>query len=118
MYSCFILSESSRQQLHDTFPFIYDRHLGHHITECFGKDAKMPEAKSIQLYGYIDSEDGLEALLVMVDGKTRRPDRNWYHITWSLDPAIYKPVDSNQLINSSQFMPCFPVVLNTTPAVL
>jgi len=57
----------------------------------------IPDGKSIKVVGYVNSGDGLEALVVSVDGETTRPDGSVYHITWSLTNG-YKPVDSNKVI--------------------
>jgi hypothetical protein len=59
-----------------------------------------------------DDKNGLQALLVSVDGETVRPDGGIYHITWSLDPdrlippfmrgedgaVPYEPKHSNAMI--------------------
>ena len=42
----------------------------------------MPD--TVRAVGYIDSGDGVEGLLVEVDGSTTRPDGNLFHVTWSL----------------------------------
>ena len=118
MYSCYLLTETTRGLLYETFPFLYTKPIAHHITEVFGEEATLPSPSECVVYGYIDNQDGLEALFVTVGGKRLRPDGNYYHITWSLNPTKYKPVDSNEVIRSSTtYMPCFPIILNTTPSL-
>ena len=119
MYSCYTISKESKALLIDTFPILYNKFIGHHITEEFGEEATLPSPRGCVVYGYIDNRDGLEALLVTVNERKLRPDGNYYHITWSLDSSKHKPVDSCVIIrNATTFMPCFPIVLETQPALL
>jgi hypothetical protein len=102
-YNGWEVSEASRAQLADVFPPKFSEFIGHHITLKMGvkSDAPLPEATSFQVVGYACNEDGLEALVVSVDGDTTRPDGKTYHITWSLDrEAGFKPFHSNALISS------------------
>ena len=62
------------------------------------RSSELPEDANLRVIGEADSGDGLQALVVSVDGTIRRPDGGTYHITWSLEPDRYKPVDSNTLI--------------------
>lgn len=104
MYIAYELDKKSRQILAATFPPKYADFIGHHITLRMAKknDAKLPSMpKSIRVVGYADDGDGLEALVVEVNGKTIRPDGQVYHITWSLDKSKgRKPVQSKGLISA------------------
>lgn len=55
-----------------------------------------PDVK-VNVIGYAQGQL-IEALAVEIDGKTRRLDGSFYHVTLSLS-APRKPVDSNTLIN-------------------
>ena len=117
MYTGYELTNESRNKLRQMFPPKYPEFLGHHITEKFG--VKNPNDTpdmpgEVKVVGYLDEGNGLEGLLVSIDGNTRRPDGSAYHITWSLDRSKgYKPVDTNKHINSAK--PVSPVNINVTP---
>jgi len=100
MYTAFVLTDSARTELLQKFRPKYNRVYAHHVTERFGVgiDTPVPYDSIVSAYAHIDTEDGLELLLVSVDGRNKRPDGGTYHITWSLNPDLYKPVDSNKVI--------------------
>lgn len=122
MYTCYLLTDKSRNQLLEKFPPKYPNVICHHITLQFGapKGTPAPEApSSVKVIGYIDDHKGLEALLVSVDGDTKRPDGKVFHITHSLDSMMgYKPVDSNTLIKESKnIVPVDPFTIEVTPSL-
>jgi len=100
MYTAYVLTEEAREVLLEKYPQKYETFIGHHVTVDFGvpENAALPDGEWIKVIGEADSGDGLQALVVSVDGDTQRPDGKTYHITWSLDKEKYKPVDSNELI--------------------
>jgi len=100
MYTAYVLTDETREALLELYPPKYEKVIAEHITVDGGakKDATLPEPAWLKVIGEADSNDGLQALVVSVDGAYRRPDGKVYHITWSLDPDKYKPVDSNELI--------------------
>jgi hypothetical protein len=100
MYTAYALTSTARELLLDKFPPKYEKVLAHHVTVEFGvpADTNLPEDAVLKVIGEADSGDGLQALVVSVNGSTRRPDGGTFHVTWSLDPEKYKPVDSNELI--------------------
>lgn len=103
-YTAFVLTDNDRALLLQEFPPKYSEFIGHHITVEFGVpfETLPPVAHGpIQVVSHVDSGDGLEALVVMVNNHTRRSDNGCYHITWSLDRDKYKPVDSNTIIMTS-----------------
>lgn len=111
MYTGYLLTETSRSKLLKKFPPKYKKVVAHHITEQFGVSAdtnppKMP--KSVQVVGYIDSGDGVEGLLVEVNGSTSRPDGSKYHITWSLDDGR-KAVETNIYVDRAKSVDAFDV---------
>jgi hypothetical protein len=120
MYTAYVLDDKSRRSLAKVFPPKYPEFVGHHITLKFGvpKDTKKPRPADISIVGYADDGEGLEALVVSVNGKTIRPDGKTYHITWSLDRSKgRKPVQSNALVQQGyQSTGEHPV--NTTSEVL
>lgn len=120
MYTAYVLSEDSRRKLAERFPPKYSEFVGHHVTEQFGvrKGTEAPKSAEVEVVGYIDSQDGLEALVVSVNGSTQRPDGGTYHITWSLDRDKYKPVDSNMLLKVAGFDDTYPISIYAEPQVL
>lgn len=105
MYTGYLLSQDSRDKLRKIFPPKNSTWLGHHITETFGVPSDHPEPETpsrVQVVGYAESE-GLEGLLVSIDGTTERPNGGKYHITWSIDKEKgVKPVHTNKIINDAQ----------------
>lgn len=62
-------------------------------------DAPLPPACRAEIVGSAGDGEGLQAMVVAIDGSTDRPDGGTYHITWSLDRARgRKPVESNAVI--------------------
>ena len=111
-YTCFKLLPFTRTLLLEASPPKYGRVLADHVTYEFN----VPEsafnhvddpirARAVECYGYIDTGDGLECYLVTVDGHKMRPDGHLMHITWSVDPAKYKPFMSNNIIELNDYVP-------------
>lgn len=104
-YTAYELSDESKKELKNRFPPKYPDFIGHHITVEFGVpyDTNLIplKPKEVKVVGYKEDLKGLEALVVSVDGKTKRKDGGVYHITWSLDKSKgFKPVDSNKLLKN------------------
>lgn len=120
-YTAYVLDDTSRELLTKRFPPKYPDFIGHHVTVQFGvpADATPPPAASLKVVGYKDSGDGIEALVIAVNGSTTRPDGKVYHITWSLDRDKYKPVDSNGLLAApNRYTLVKSIPLQTTPVTL
>lgn len=123
-YTAYVLDDASREKLVARFPPKYPQFVGHHITVLFGvpPNTAAPEFATTKVIGYADSGDGLEALVVSVNGSVDRKDGSVYHITWSLDPTKYSPKDSNTLLaqkdKSKRFTLTLPVTITTQPEVL
>ncbi len=98
-YLAFEVPENARLALAKLLPPKYPDFIGHHITEQFGvPPSEQSRVAKIKVVGHAE-EDGLEALVVEVDGELHRPDGKTYHITWSLDRSKgKKPAMSNALI--------------------
>ena len=66
MYTAYVLSDDDRARLALAFPPKYEKFIGHHISVEFGvdKDAILPfDEAFITIVGFVDSGDGLEALI-------------------------------------------------------
>ena len=104
MYTGYLLTEKTRNELLALFPPKYEKVVAHHITEQFGVAAttrppEMPE--TVTVVGYIDSGDGVEGLLVEVNGLIKRPDGSLYHVTWSLSEGR-KAFETNKYVYSAK----------------
>jgi len=119
-YTAYVLDEASREKLKNRFPPKYEEFVGHHVTEAFGvpESVSAPESANVRVIGHVDSGDGLEALVVLVDKSKVRPDGKIYHVTWSLDREKYAPKDSNNLLATKPFLLTMPIDITTTPSVL
>lgn len=122
MYTAYVLTDESRDTLIEKFPPTYSKFIGHHITIDFGvsEDTELPEAAAIVVLGKKDSGDGLEALVVLVNGESKRKDGKIYHITWSLESDKYSPKDSNSLLEKAffKYKMALPVPIETEPQLL
>lgn len=119
MYTSYQLTPKTRKYLLDRFPPKHTKVVAHHITHKFGvhSDTKPPLHADIKVVGYHNNPEGLEALVVSVDGSVDRPDGSVYHITWSLDPEKFKPVDSNKLVRKRDHKLIMPIDVKTSPTI-
>lgn len=95
MYSSYVLSDLTRVKLLQQFNPKHERLIAHHITVEFGGEPELPKETNVDVVGYFNLDKGIEVLVCSVDGSVLRPDQGIFHITWSLNPKVYRPVDSN-----------------------
>ena len=77
------LDRAERDQLLKQFPPKYDQAVADHVTlKPGGKE--LPHEVIAAIVGRTDDEQGVEAMVVTIDGTVDRPDGSTYHITWSL----------------------------------
>jgi hypothetical protein len=132
MYS---LTPDCRAALLKQFPPRYANVVANHITQHFGAESgtPIPEAQDIRAIGIADDGNGLQALIVEVDGQRHRPDGNPFHITWSYEPTkiapdafnspgkehsiLYRSFHSNNMVKLEQYSHYFetPVAIQATP---
>lgn len=119
MYTSYQLTPATRKLLLDIFPPKHKKVIAHHITHEFGvhEDTNAPPSASIRVVGYHNNPDGIEALVVSVDGSIDRLDGRTYHITWSLNPEKFKPVDSNKLVSRQDHKLILPIPISTNPSI-
>lgn len=119
-YTAYVLTDKARNALLKKYPPKYPKVIAHHVTVQFGvpADTQPPAPAIVKVIGYVDSGDGLEVLVATVNSEQDRPDGKRYHITWSLDPSKYSPVDSNTLLSNNQFRISLGTLIDTIPAVL
>lgn len=102
----FEIDQVSRNKLESVFPPKFSEFIGHHITYAVKVPITdpLPSASSFVVVGYAIDENGLECLVVEVDGSIHRPDGLIYHITWSIDrSAGFVPKNSNDVIAANGF---------------
>jgi hypothetical protein len=95
------IDEAERAALLERFPPAWPHAVADHITlDAHARaDDPLPAARAAGIVGSIDDGEGLQAMVVAIDGTTDRPDGGTYHITWSLDRVRgRKPVESNDVI--------------------
>ena len=116
-YLGYELTESSRSLLLSHFKPKYSRTYCEHVTYKFPAqvgDDMPPAVKEAHVVGYQDGK-GIEALVVEINGTTKRPDAAIYHITLSLDPALKKPFHSNELLKQHGFNHVQPLTIHLEP---
>lgn len=92
------IDRDDRARLLDRFPPRYAETVADHVT--FGRKDEappMPQADCATIVGRADDGEGVEALVVTVDGTSERWDGSTYHITWSLAEGR-EAVESNDVI--------------------
>lgn len=107
-----------RQRLLERFPPKYDRTVADHVTLQNGasKSTPLPGQVEARIVGHADDGDGLECLVVAIDGTTDRPDGSTYHITWSLGPGR-KAGESNDLLREQRWAILDrPITISLDPA--
>lgn len=115
-YSAYVLDTNARQRLLAAFPPKYPDVIAHHITEKFGIPKPTSPVQSVAVYanvvGYVDDGEGVEAVVVEVNGSSTRKDGSTYHITLSIDrSAGRKPADSNKVIKEKGWTKAQPLSL-------
>lgn len=85
-----------------------------------GLDTALPRPVHAEIVGEITDGEGLQAMVVAIDGDTDRPDGSTYHITWSLDRARGRAaIESNDVIAARGWRPFDqPVSIRLEPARL
>lgn len=99
------LDRAQRNELLGRFPPRYRNSIADHVTlQANSEDRPLPDPVQGAIVGHADDGESLEAMVVMIDGKTGRPDGSVFHITWSLDKAKGRQArESNDLLRSRQW---------------
>ncbi|HEX8387945.1 MAG TPA: hypothetical protein VF636_02915 [Sphingomonas sp.] len=95
------LDRSERDALLRRFPPRWPDVIADHVTLASRKAGPrpMPVTEQGSIVGYVDDGEGLDALVIEIDGTTDRSDGSIFHITWSLDRARGRaPVQSNEVL--------------------
>ena len=114
------LDRQARRELLERFPPAYADAVADHVTlrAGIGLEDDKPAPASCRIVGRADDGEGVEAMVVEIDGTTDRPDGSIYHITWSLDRARGRRAgESNDVIRKLGWTPWpEPVDVSVIPA--
>lgn len=122
-YVAYELTPESKVRLLEHFQPMFEKVYAHHITHTFGiksidADGLLPKLAEDDLVVVGEaSNDHIQALIVEINGSSRRDDGSVFHITWSLDPTTgTKPVHANNLVkNKSTWDYVTPLPISVTP---
>ncbi len=108
-FTSWVLSKEDRRALRGIMKDgEQDVFVGHHITYEYGideADAKLPVVNSAKVVGKVEAE-GMQVLVVELNGDRWRTDGEPYHITWSYNKASgRRSVDSAAVIRRNTIVP-------------
>jgi hypothetical protein len=117
-YTGWLLPEADRDKLLRLFPPTYHDVIAHHVTLRMGAN-EVPEPTEGVIVGIVDDGNGVQALVVQIDGAINRPDGYTYHITWSVDRETHnrKPFHSLNVLKEKGWEPVWPTYINLVPQV-
>jgi hypothetical protein len=119
-FTAYKLADTSRKVLLAHFGPKNPEVICEHVTvkfPAYSNDPLPTPAHEAHVVGYA-SEDGLEALVVEINGSPRRPDGMLFHLTLSLDRSKKKkPSLSNELLRRG-YEKVPPIPIQLTPAFL
>lgn len=94
---------------------VYERVILEHVTHKFPDKKPAPVAAQVFIVGHVSDGEGVQALIVSVDGSTERSDNGTYHVTYTLGEGR-RPVESNNVIKTHQSILLeTPIRLETEP---
>ena len=94
-----LLDQVDREALLARFTPAWPDVIAHHVTLASKTNDSLPAPTSCEVVGHVNDGEGLQALVVAIEGTTDRPDGSTYHITWSLDRAAgWQAVQSNDVL--------------------
>lgn len=93
------LDRDQRRELLLQFPPRYADVVADHVTLAsrVRNESELPGGVTGEIVGRADDGEGVEAMVVSIDGTTDRPDGSTYHVTWSLGPGR-RAKESNDVI--------------------
>ena len=111
------LDEAERADLLEQYPPRFAKVVAHHVTLATdAEDRELPDAVRAEIVGRTDHEQGVEAMVVTIDGDTARPDGSTFHITWSLGEGR-RARESNDVLRERGWQKLDkPIPITLTPA--
>ena len=112
-----MLDEGERKALLEQYPPRYATAVAHHVT--LATDAQhrpLPPTVRAAIVGQTDDDQGVQAMVVTIDGETARPDGSTFHITWSLGPGR-RARESNDVLSERGWSELdHPIPISLAPA--
>jgi hypothetical protein len=95
------VEREQRKELLQQFPPRYATPVADHVTlrSKVPLGDPLPHDVHGEIVGKVDDGRGVEAMVVLIDGTSDRPDGSTYHITWSLAEGR-EAVESNDVLRS------------------
>jgi hypothetical protein len=112
------LDRDERRALLARFPPRYPQAVAGHVTflSRVARDTLPPPETPAEIVGHADDGEGVEAMVVAIEGSTDRPDGSTWHVTWSLGPGR-EAKESNEVIAARGWIRFeAPVPLTLIPA--
>ena len=90
---CYELDKESKAMLMEMFPPKYPEAKYDHVTICMGDINAIPPkpAQKVEVVGIADDGNGIEVLIVNINGTPLRNDGKHWHITASYDSSKLAP---------------------------
>ncbi len=111
------LDQSDRAELLKQHPPRYAKVVAHHVTLATdAEDRDLPPPVRAAIVGRADDGQGVEAMVVSIDGETKRTDGSTFHITWSLGDGR-RARESNDVLGKYGWTKLdHPIPITLTPA--
>ena len=111
------LDEAERATLLKQYPPRFAKVVAHHVTLATdAEDRELPGAVRAEIVGRADDDQGVDAMVVAIDGDTARPDGSTFHITWSLGEGR-RARESNDVLRERGWQKLDqPIPVTLTPA--
>ena len=115
-----LLDEADRAARLARFPPAWPDVIAHHVTLASKTTEPLPTATAGEVVGQTNDGEGLQALVVAIDGTTDRPDGSIFHLTWSLDQTRRRrAVQSNEVLRERGWNRLdAPIPIRLTPSEL
>ena len=114
-YTGWLLDPDQREALLARLPPAYPAVVAHHVTLKFGDAAAQPPGEvAAAIVGQADDGQGVQAMVVAIEGSVARPDGGTFHITWSLGPGR-EARESNAVIARGWTKLAAPLPVRLTP---
>lgn len=115
-----LLDERDRATLLARFTPAWPDVIAQHVTLASRTVDPLPTATAGEVVGHVNDGEGLQALVVAIDGTTDRPHGSTFHITWSLDEARGREAkQSNDVLRDRRWdRLAEPIPIRLVPEVL
>ncbi len=111
------VDRAERDALLERFPPRYPRAVADHVTlETEAGRKPLPPEVQARIVGRADDGDGVEAMVVTIDGVTDRPDGSTFHITWSLAQGRHARESNDVIAERGWAAIALPAPVLLTPA--